>query len=112
MAPAALHLLCDYHWPGNVRELENTVERAVVLAKAGMVDAQDIQLTPVSRGADNWAEQIPLADGWKVNLAAAEKAMLSRALRLAAGNQSRVAEILSIHRRLVYEKMREYGLEK
>jgi DNA-binding NtrC family response regulator len=38
--------------------------------------------------------------------------MLSRALRLAAGNKSRMAEVLSIHRRLVYERMREYGLEK
>src|SRR5271169_2314996 len=73
MAPAALNLLCDYHWPGNVRELENTVERAAVLARSGVIDAQDIQLKPVSRSPGNWTDQIPLADGWKTNLAAAEK---------------------------------------
>ncbi len=110
MAPAGLNLLCDYHWPGNVRELENTVERAAVLARSGIVDAQDIQLKSISRDGGNWTDQIPLADGWKVNLAAAEKAMISRALRLANGNKSRAAEILDIHRRLLYEKLHEYGI--
>ena len=110
MAPAALNLLCDYHWPGNVRELENTVERAAVLARSGVIDAQDIQLKPLSRSAGNWTDQIPLADGWKTNLAAAEKTMVIRALRLAGGNKSKAAEILKIHRRLLYEKMHEYGV--
>jgi|HubBroStandDraft_4_1064222.scaffolds.fasta_scaffold49996_2 two-component system response regulator AtoC len=112
MSPAALNLLCDYHWPGNVRELENTVERAAVLAKTSIVDAQDIQLRSVSRAETAWTDQIPLAHGWKTNLAVAEKAMIVRALRMAAGNKSKVAEILSIHRRLVYEKMREYEINE
>jgi transcriptional regulator with PAS, ATPase and Fis domain len=110
MSPAALNLLCDYHWPGNVRELENAVERAAVLAKSGFVDAQDIQLRSVSRGEADWTDQIPLTRGWKTNLALAEKAMIMRALRMAAGNKSKAAEILGIHRRLVYEKMREYEI--
>jgi two-component system response regulator HydG len=37
-----LRLLLDYPWPGNVRELENTIEHAVVLAKAGQVEAWDL----------------------------------------------------------------------
>jgi DNA-binding NtrC family response regulator len=110
MSPAALNLLCDYHWPGNVRELENAVERAAVLAKSGFVDAQDIQLRSVSRGEADWTDQIPLTRGWKTNLALAEKALIMRALRMAAGNKSKAAEILGIHRRLVYEKMREYEI--
>jgi two-component system, NtrC family, response regulator AtoC len=112
MSPAALNLLCDYHWPGNVRELENTVERAAVLAKSSMVDAEDIQLRSVSRTETAWTDEIPLAHGWKTNLAVAEKAMIVRALRMTAGNKSKAAEILSIHRRLVYEKMREYEINE
>jgi two-component system response regulator HydG len=38
----ALRLLLEYSWPGNVRELENTIEHAVVLAKAGQVEAWDL----------------------------------------------------------------------
>jgi DNA-binding NtrC family response regulator len=112
MTPSALNVLCDYHWPGNVRELENTIERAAVLAKNGVVDAPDIQLKSVSRSAPNWTDQIPLAEGWKANLAAAEKTMILRALRVASGNKSKAAEILTIHRRLLYEKMREYGMNE
>jgi DNA-binding NtrC family response regulator len=112
MAPAGLSLLCDYHWPGNVRELENAVERAAVLANSGIIDAQDIQLKSISRESGNWTDQIPLADGWKANLAAVEKAMISRALRMANGNKSRAAGILAIHRRLLYEKLHEYGLSE
>jgi DNA-binding NtrC family response regulator len=112
MSPAALNVLCDYHWPGNVRELENTVERAVILAKSGIVDAPDIQLRSVSRADADWTDQIPLTNGWKTNLALAEKAMIVRALRMAQGNKSKAAEILSIHRRLLYEKMREYKINE
>jgi two-component system response regulator AtoC len=113
MTPAALALLCDYHWPGNVRELENAVERAVVLARSGIIDESDIQLHPMAhREAPHWTEQISLEEGWKANLAAAEKSMIGRALRKAEGNKSRAAELLGIHRRLLYEKLREYGLEE
>jgi transcriptional regulator with PAS, ATPase and Fis domain len=112
MSPAALNLLCDYHWPGNVRELENTVERAAVLAKSAIVDAQDIQLRSVSRTETDWTDHIPLVQGWKTNLALAEKAMIVRALRMTAGNKSKAAEILAIHRRLVYEKIREYEINE
>ncbi|MGZ8441718.1 MAG: nif-specific transcriptional activator NifA [Candidatus Deferrimicrobiaceae bacterium] len=38
----ALELLLEYRWTGNVRELENLVERAVVMAKAPVVQAQDL----------------------------------------------------------------------
>jgi DNA-binding protein Fis len=38
------------------------------------------------------------------------KSMLERALRLANGNKTRAAEILGIHRRLLYEKLRVYQI--
>jgi transcriptional regulator with PAS, ATPase and Fis domain len=37
IAPETFELLLHYHWPGNVRELENTIERAVVLEKGGVI---------------------------------------------------------------------------
>ena len=36
--------------------------------------------------------------------------MILRALLLAGGSKSKAAEMLAIHRRLLYEKMREYGI--
>ncbi|MGH9584230.1 MAG: sigma 54-interacting transcriptional regulator, partial [Bryobacteraceae bacterium] len=110
ITPAALARLCEHDWPGNVRELENTIERAVVLARTGVIDESGIDLRPATKmAAVDWQDSIPIRNGWKANLAAAEKAMISRALSAAAGNKSKAAAILGIQRRLLYEKMREHG---
>lgn len=44
IAPAELDKLQHYHWPGNIRELENVVERQVILARAGRVCFDGLQL--------------------------------------------------------------------
>jgi two-component system response regulator HydG len=40
--PRALVKLGQYSWPGNIRELMNAVERAVVLARGAVIDADDL----------------------------------------------------------------------
>ena len=54
---------------------------------------------------------MPLEIGWQANIAELEKSLVERALRQANGNKSKAAELLGIHRRLLYEKMRAYGIE-
>lgn len=101
-----------FQWPGNVRELENTIERALVLAREGIVTVDQIELRPVqSKPGAGWAEQAPLEAGWQTNLAELEKSLVERALRQSEGNKSKAAELLGIHRRLLYEKIKEYKLE-
>ena len=41
ISPRALSCLLAYDWPGNVRELQNAMERAVVLAKGGVITPRD-----------------------------------------------------------------------
>src|SRR5207245_11251292 len=41
MSEEALQRRIQYDWPGKVRELEHTVERAVVLARGGVISAGD-----------------------------------------------------------------------
>jgi hypothetical protein len=55
---------------------------------------------------------IPIEDGLKTNVSALAKSLIERALRQAQGNRTRAAGILGIHRRLLYEKIREYRLEQ
>jgi transcriptional regulator with PAS, ATPase and Fis domain len=38
----AMAQMRKYHWPGNVRELRNVIERAMVVAKRAMIDANDL----------------------------------------------------------------------
>jgi DNA-binding NtrC family response regulator len=37
--PGAAELLQNYPWPGNIRELKNVIERTMILAPEGDVDA-------------------------------------------------------------------------
>ncbi len=39
----AIDLLKEYQWPGNIRELENSIERAVILAKSDELTAEDFK---------------------------------------------------------------------
>ncbi|CAK0766168.1 Transcriptional regulatory protein FlbD [uncultured Gammaproteobacteria bacterium] len=45
LSPAALELLRIHHWRGNVRELENTMHRAVLLARGPLIEPDAIMLT-------------------------------------------------------------------
>jgi two-component system response regulator AtoC len=111
MTPGALQKLCAHNWPGNVRELENTVERARVLAPAGIIDEAEIQLAQrTDSSAVHWTDAVPIEAGWKKCVAALERSMVERAMALAGANKSKAAEILGIHRRFLYEKLREFGL--
>ena len=47
----------------------------------------------------------------EANLAKLEKSLVERALQQAQGNKSKAAERLGIHRRLLYDKLRQYNLE-
>jgi len=46
-----LDLLQSHHWPGNVRELENTVERAVILARNGVLSIDPTMIQAGASGA-------------------------------------------------------------
>jgi DNA-binding NtrC family response regulator len=108
----ALTKLSEYHWPGNVRELENAIERAIVLAREGVVTENEIELRPAQANFDGgWAGQAPVEAGWETNFAELEKSLIERALLQAEGNKSKAADLLGIHRRLLYEKMRRHGLQ-
>jgi DNA-binding NtrC family response regulator len=113
MTPAAVAVLCEHQWPGNVRELENTVARALVLARGGLIDRDNIVLLDDKQEStkEHWTALVPLKNGWKENVELLERALVGRALEAAQGNKSRAAEILGIHRRLLYEKLRQYGMD-
>jgi two-component system response regulator AtoC len=111
----ALERLMDYQWPGNVRELENTVHRAIILARGSVITPQHV----VFAGAPARAEELKpdiaarVASGMRLKeiVADTERQAIQAALQGASDNRTQAAKQLGINRGLLYAKMKEYGLD-
>jgi two-component system response regulator HydG len=103
VAPAAVDQLLRYQWPGNVRELENTMERAVALARGTRVELEDL--------AEEIRQALPkpaASIGTARPLAEIEQEYILAALELNGGNQTRTAEQLHIGTATLYRKLKSY----
>jgi len=100
-SPEAMEFLLEHDWPGNVRELENSVERAVILAKEDHIAITDLRqrgMTPASTTRPGR------------NLKDVEKGHILSTLRETGDNYSEAARILGISRMTLYNKVKEYGI--
>src|SRR5207237_245771 len=110
----ALKRLMEYDWPGNVRELENVVERAVVLSRGQIITSRELPFGDHEAGEheEEGGDEVSVEKSFfKKSVAQFEKDLIMKALRDANGNRSKAAEMLGIYRRLIYAKIKEYGLE-
>ncbi len=110
LSPEALLAIRERPWPGNVRQLENTLARAVLLARGRTILPEHLEvdesIDPAFSAAVDTAEPIPL----RALLAEVERRAIHRALLACGGNRTRTAERLGISRRQLFDKIREYDL--
>jgi DNA-binding NtrC family response regulator len=96
--------LLAHDWHGNVRELRNSIERAKLMARDGMVSAADLKLPPANRAA---------ADG-EASRGGPETVVsrptIEAALREAGGNVSRAAQSLGLSRQALYRRMERFNM--
>ena len=130
LAPEALDRLVGYDWPGNVRELENVVQRAMVMARAGIILPEHLPIGPVSARAtvtaDTSLEEVierklaecvrglgarPGANLYELIISLVEKPLLRAVLSETAGNQVRAAALLGINRNTLRKKLKEHGID-
>ncbi|MCP4022303.1 MAG: sigma-54-dependent Fis family transcriptional regulator, partial [Desulfobacteraceae bacterium] len=113
LTPNAFAVLEEYPWPGNIRELENLIERMAVLGSDGqIIDENDLPFdllfhTETEKGAK---------EGFKENKGlikarqAFERLYILRALQNCQWNQTKTADLLSIHRNTLIQKMKSLNL--
>ena len=103
-APDALAAIDAWGWPGNVRELENRVKRAVIMADARLVGAEDLDL----QGEEGQDSEV-------LNLKAAreqaDRKVIRHALARTEGNISGTARMLGISRPTLYDLLKQYDLQ-
>ncbi len=109
LSPAGAALLQSQPWPGNVRELRNAVLRAAALARSPVIAATDLAFLsapPPRPAALVEPASLPAA------VAGLETDMIRQALAASGGNRTEAARRLGIHRQLLWEKMKRYGLDE
>jgi DNA-binding NtrC family response regulator len=114
LSPQAMDLLVRYPWPGNVRELENLVERLVILTEGDVVEVDDLPQRfreAHSLGAEAQSIDFP---GEGLNLPQAlqefERRLILQALERSNWVKSRAAQLLSLNRTTLIEKMKKQRL--
>src|SRR5579872_6365216 len=128
IAPDALKLLVEYPWPGNVREMQSAVRRALLQTTGPVLTAEALP-EEIRTGVrhDALATRADIVNGvldrlvterlqaestdlYAEALAAMEKYLLTRVLRLTSGNQSHTARILGITRGSLRNKLHAHNI--
>jgi DNA-binding NtrC family response regulator len=122
----ALQRLQRQPWPGNVRELRNAVQRAYVMALGTSIDSQWLPAAPPavpaasgaaasSNASSTMAVVAMPADAVVVpvgsSMAEAERALILATLRHYKHQKERVASVLGISLKTLYNRLKEYAAE-
>jgi len=114
LSKAAEQLLLDYDYPGNVRQLENIVQRAVVLCKGEMIEAQHLPEELQAAGIYNSANpQAPTTFQERKQrvIEKFERDELSRLLTQTGGRLRESARIAGMDVKNFSEKLQRYGIK-
>jgi len=109
--PETMRLLVSYDWPGNVRELANALERALVVERIDGGNVLRASHLPITMN-DTDSHALPTNGQGKLSLAEIERTHILRVLKSTEWNISRAARVLNVDRTTVYNKIKQYGLQK
>ena len=100
LSPEALKSLKRYRWSGNVRELENTMERALLLAKNGIIELND--LPEEIRSSHTISDDLQ-------TLEEIEKLHIKKVLQISS-DLNQAAQILGIDPATLWRKRKRFNL--
>jgi len=119
---ATFELILGYPWPGNIRELKNIVERIVLLEDDTVLRPshlpESIRSGATDVGRKSVVQQLEVAlsrpfpeDGVEFEnmLQDTEMELISKAMKEAAGNQSRAARMLRLNRDKLRYRLKNAG---
>lgn len=105
--PSAEEILQNYHWPGNVRELNNVLERVCSTLEGEVIYPRDL---PFYLSRDRTSSSDSGRSSLRQLTTRSEKEAILFALASANHNKAKAAEMLGIHRTLLYKKMKKLGI--
>jgi two-component system response regulator FlrC len=113
LAPEVRERLLRHPWRGNVRELENSMHRAVLLARGPTIGPESVMLSSLSPGegvAGNAASAGELGLVGRT-VADVERDLILETLSHCLGNRTLAASVLGISVRTLRNKLQQYRQE-
>lgn len=112
IAAETIKIFENYSWPGNVRELENTIERAVILARPTDTTMKPEHLPFELSFSDMQQKpsELPLTGNLEALLANYEREILKNMLNKHKWNQTAAAKELNISERTMRYKIQRLAL--
>jgi len=108
----------DYSWPGNIRELQNVIKRICLLTPPDeYIDSKSLPLEMTMYTYDavktehNGEHRTSSANGLKDAALEAERIKIYKVLEKVNYNKTKAAEILSIDRKTLYNKLKAINEE-
>lgn len=95
-----------YPWPGNLRELKNVVKRSVLLTQGEYI-LPEVLPHEVRTSKRQFEDQSNYGLFKNKN----EQELILDALEKTNGNKSKAAKLLSIDRKTLYNKLKQYGIK-
>jgi DNA-binding NtrC family response regulator len=124
LSDEAIDLLKTHTWPGNVRELENAIRKALILGRGYPIGPEDL-LPSLKKKTDSddleetvnrsIAEYLASTEGSNLHerfMQMVDKVLVSEALRITGGNQTKAAKLLGLTRPTLQAKMDKHKLKK
>ncbi|MBZ9631065.1 sigma-54 dependent transcriptional regulator [Salegentibacter sp. LM13S] len=102
---SAIEAFKNYNWPGNLRELKNMVKRAVLLTQDDMIPLKVLPHEIATASKSNTETEYGLFKNRN------EEQLILDALEKAGGNKSKAARLLSIDRKTLYNKLKQYNIK-
>ncbi|HEX9110477.1 MAG TPA: sigma-54 dependent transcriptional regulator [Terriglobales bacterium] len=116
-SPAAAELLQNYPWPGNIRELRNVIERTMILAPDGDIDAMYLPEEIREHRAAELEESV--VSGYEVSptghqfisLREYEDEYIREVLAATGNNKTQAARMLGIHPTSLLRRLKKLTTE-
>jgi len=111
-AADAIAALRKYSWPGNVRELRNIVERLVLLAGEGTINADEVRMVLPGGEAASSSGNAETGQGTLLERTEAfEREVLLGEIRRHNFHMTNVARALGLERSHLYKKCQQLGID-
>lgn len=106
-----LELFRSYHWPGNIRELEHSLERAANMVLSGVLGIEQFSNLILRIKTENIQQIQNDTDSLSSLRDKVEREAIIEVLRKTNMNVRLAASILKIHKSVLYEKIKKYGIQ-